>query len=356
MDPARSPERVEGIVTFMEQLSLRMSPSPFGQYRIRIDPWEVDYGDQTPLAPGEDDGEADVQVDHEVERDEGSWAPIHPEAIGAMPQQRVVFIDGVRRLEARLHALQGTRLIHGAFGCYAVGAVVLAPEEASFADASVIREVVLGSGAGFPADVRVRPDLTYKAASTAKSEVNAPLRYIQDAMRLAEAQLAAKHCNADTLTIVDGPLSFEPARKGAALGYVKRLHQLYVPQSLLPMLASLPAGARTPVFLIRPKSSGLTRYSWFQRLAAPARGTIELHGLVRLEASETLGLDAARTLANAAAAWLPRLAPSRARDPRSPQNLLPIGALEQQLRKMSGDPTLARRWVETFIVQESLRG
>lgn len=340
----------------MEQLPLRMSASPFGQYRIRIDPWEVDYGDQTPLAIGGDASDGDAQVDHEVEVSEASWAPIHPEAVGAMPQQRVVFIDGVRRLEARLHALQGSQIIYGAFGCYAVGAVVLGPEAASFGETSVVREVVLGSGAVLPADVRVRPDLTYKPTSTAPPEVDAPLRHIQDAMRSAEAQLAAKHCDADTLTIVDGPLSFEPERKGAALGYVKRLHQLYVPPSLLPMLASLPPGARTPVFLIRPRRSGLTRYSWFQRLAAPGPGTIELHGLVRLEASETLGLEAARALANAAAAWLPRVAPSRARDPRSPQNLLPIGALEQRLRKMSGNPALARRWIETFIVEEARRG
>ncbi len=27
---------------------------PFGAFKVRIDPWEVDYGDQTPLAAPEE--------------------------------------------------------------------------------------------------------------------------------------------------------------------------------------------------------------------------------------------------------------------------------------------------------------
>ena len=37
----------------------------FGDFRVRIDPWEVDYGDQTPFAPADD--QPDEQVDHEIE-------------------------------------------------------------------------------------------------------------------------------------------------------------------------------------------------------------------------------------------------------------------------------------------------
>lgn len=340
----------------MHQLTLRIPDSPFGGYQIRIDPWEVDYGDQTPLAPQAELDDNGAHVDHEVELPEASWAPIRPEVAASIPHQRVVFIDGVRRLEARLHARQGGQLIYGAFGCYAVGAVLLTPDAACFAESVVRREVVLGAGERLPAPVHVRPELTYETASTPESEVDAPLRYIQDSMRRAEARLAVEQCREDTLTIVDGPLSFEPERRGMALGYVKRLHQLYLPARLVPMLTALPAGARTPMFLIRPKRSGFERYSWFQRLATPDLGSIELHGLVRIEASVTIGIPTARSLANTAAAWLPKLAPSRARDPRSPQNLLPIGALEQRLRKVSGNAALVRRWIETLIVQEARRG
>lgn len=340
----------------MRQLSLNIGAGPFGNYRIRIDPWEVDYGDQTPLAPTDDQvGDRDI-VDHQVEVEDASWGPICPAAGQVIAQRRVIFVDGVRRLEARLHAHQAGRLIYGAFGCHAVGAVELTPSSASFGELRVARQVVLGAGELLPAPVQIRPCLTYEPESTSHPEVDAPLRHIQESMRRAEGALASELCRADTLTIVDGPLSFEPERRGMALGYIKRIHQLYLPARLLPLLSALPAKTRTPIFLIRPSGSGFARYSWFQRLAAPGPGATELHGLVRLEASVGIGVDAARDLANAATVWLPRVAPPRARDPRSPQNLLPIGALERQLRVVSGDARLVRRWIETFIVQEALRG
>ncbi|OQX66793.1 MAG: hypothetical protein B6A08_18705 [Sorangiineae bacterium NIC37A_2] len=175
-------------------------------------------------------------------------------------------------------------------------------------------------------------------------------------MRLAEATLARDLCSQNTLTIVDGPLSFEPERRGVALGYIKRVHELYLPKRFIPLLATLPSGARTPMFAIQTAKSGFARYSWFQRLEHPGPGATEMHGIVRLEVAANVGLDAARELANAATTWLPRTAPSRARDPRSPQNLLPIGALEQKLRAALGDARLFRRWIETLTAKEASRG
>ena len=52
-----------------------MTPA-FGDFRILIDPWEVDYGDQTPLESTED--RPDDEVDHEVEVADDEWAPIAP--------------------------------------------------------------------------------------------------------------------------------------------------------------------------------------------------------------------------------------------------------------------------------------
>ena len=85
----------------------------FGDFRVRIDPWEVDYGDQTRLASLDD--HSDEQVDHEVEVADGQWSAITPSDSTAIPK-RVLFVDGVRRLEASLHARQGEQLIYGGFG------------------------------------------------------------------------------------------------------------------------------------------------------------------------------------------------------------------------------------------------
>jgi hypothetical protein len=327
--------------------------SLFGDFRVRIDPWEVDYGDQTPLAPADD--QPDEKVDHEVECADASWQAIVPQS-DAAPRKRVLFIDGVRRLEARVHARQGEQLIYGGFGSFAVGAVQLENASASFGAVRVFRVAVLGSGERLPGPVHVRSNLVYESESTPNAEVDGPLRYIQKSMRLAEATLARDVCREDTLTIVDGPLSFEPERRGIALGYIKRIHELYLPAKFLPLLATLPAGSRTPMFGIQTAKAGFARYSWFQRLAAPGPGATEMHGIVRLEVAANVGIDAARELANAATIWLPRTAPKRARDPRSPQNLLPIGALEQKLRVALDDARLFRRWIETLVAKEASRG
>ncbi len=325
----------------------------FGDFRLRIDPWEVDYGDQTPLALYEDRPEE--QVDHEVEVADGQWLAITPSDATETPD-RVVFIDGVRRLEARVNARQGEQWIYGGFGSHAVGAVEIHDSQASFGEIRVFRTAVLGSGRRLPAPVHVRDDLVYAAESTPTTEVDGPLRHIQKSMRLAEATLARDLCRDDALIIVDGPLSFEPERRGLALGYIKRVHELYLHSKFIPLLATLPAGARTPMFAIRSAKAGFSRYAWFQRLTDPGPGATELHGLVRLEVAGDVGLDVARGLANAATVWLPKTIPKRARDPRSPQNLLPIGALEQRLRVQLGDARLIRRWIETLVATEALHG
>jgi uncharacterized protein len=56
-------------------------------------------------------------------------------------------------------------------------------------------------------------------------------------------------------------------------------------------------------------------------------------------------------LINYATYELPRFASSPIRDPRAPQNLVPIGALEDELRRRLGDPVLVRRAIEERILE-----
>src|SRR5262249_19251419 len=117
----------------------------------------------------------------------------------------------------------------------------------------------------------------------------------------------------------------------------------------LAVLATLRPGTRSP--LVALSGRGFSRYSWFVRLAARGPADFDLAGLARLEGSRTVGLDAPRPLADGTALRLPDFAPTRSRDPRAPQNLLPIGALESRLRRAMGDPRLARRRIEVFLAQ-----
>jgi hypothetical protein len=173
-------------------------------------------------------------------------------------------------------------------------------------------------------------------------------------MRLAEERLARRLADlSDTLVVTDGPLGFGETVRGNAVGYVKRIFELYVERALLSVLASLPTGWRSPLFALTAPAR-FARYSWFLRLAAPHAGDSDLAGLVRLEVPASVGVDAARRLADATAAVLPRFAPGRGRDPRAPQNLLPIGALEAHLRREMGDPRLIRRHVVEHLAEAAL--
>lgn len=321
----------------------------FGDFEIRLDPWQVEYGTELPfenpesLAP-------DEQADTDVEFPAGQWAAIRP-APGAAPA-RLVFVDGIRRVEARVVAHRSDRTFHGAFGSFAVGCVEVRNGSARVVREECFRRVALGGGATAPSPIEVSRGLTYEPISTPGPEPDAPLRAIHDAMRNAEGALAYSLASeSDTLVIADGPLSFEPPGKGGALGFVKRLFRLYLPPPLLPVLASLPPGTRTPTFGLRA-GQRFARLSWFLRLALPAPADTAFAGLVRIEVAASVGVKEASRLADLSAVLLPRFVPTRARDPRAPQNLLPIGGLESQLKRRLGDARLQRRWIETRLARE----
>lgn len=319
---------------------------------LRLDPWEVDYGPELPLA-SEAGAAPREDVDLAVERPAGEWVPMKPGLEGGLPS-RIAFVDGVRRVEARVVARRGGRLAHGAFGSYGVGSAVSEEGRVWIEEAQVGRVLALDSGQSLPAALEVSPGLAYRPVSTPQTEPGAPLQRIQDEMRLAEERLARGLAErADTLVVTDGPLTFGEPLGGSAVGYVKRLFELYVDPASLNVLAALPPGWRSPLFALRAPAR-FARYSWFLRLAEPHPGDSDLAGLVRLEVSASVGADAARRLADATAAVLPRFAPGRGRDPRAPQNLLPIGALEAQLRRAMGDPRLIRRHVVEYLVEAAL--
>jgi hypothetical protein len=76
--------------------------------------------------------------------------------------------------------------------------------------------------------------------------------------------------------------------------------------------------------------------------------------VARLEISETTGLADAVRVADLTARMLPRLASTPERDPRAPQNLVSVGALERHLRHRLGDPTWIRRLL-LILVSEGIR-
>ena len=322
----------------------------FGDLTVQLDPWQVDYGSELPLDDVEEPASNEAVV-LDVEVAPEKWQPVRPGEV-MLPTQ-LIFVDGVRRLEARLLVRRQERLCHGAFGSHAVGAVKVVDSAAVCEEPRVRRIIVTGSGESVGTPVLVRTDLVYQPMSTADTDPDAPLRALQENMRREEERLGRDLASTDgALVITDGPLTFQEASRAGVLGYIKRIFRLYLPRERLNFLAQLNPGERTPLFALR-SSRRFLRFSWFVRLATPELGDSELAGMARLEVSEAIGVEAARRLANASTVILPRFVPGRWRDPRSPQNLLPIGALETSLRRHMGDGRLIRRHIETLIATEA---
>src|SRR5262245_26292355 len=88
---------------------------------LRLDPWDSGYGSEMPMSPDPDAVREDVDLG--IERPASEWTPLPPGRAVAVPG-RLAFVDGVRRVEARVVARHDGQLTHGAFGSYGVGAAL----------------------------------------------------------------------------------------------------------------------------------------------------------------------------------------------------------------------------------------
>ena len=83
------------------------------------------------------------------------------------------------------------------------------------------------------------------------------------------------------------------------------------------------------------------RTSWYLQL--PRTSGVPWSGVVRLECSADLPLAEVTRLGDLTARLLPPLASAPHKDPRAPQNLVPIGGLERELRHRLGDQQILYR-------------
>ena len=340
-----------------------MPPSPLDSVPampVRLLPWQPEYGTAMQFdADGPDYGDgADVVVDLRVERD--TWAPVTSRA----ECSHVFLVDGVRRAEA--HALDddgGPTPGMGLFGSYAIGAVELDRATARvMAERVRVERRYLHTGSIDVPDRTLafqRASVTFTARSVpTASRPNDLVAALNRAMLDEEAHLAETLSEDESaLTLVDGPLRSVRSPGRRVVGYVKRIQQWYVPRSEIELLRTLLPRERSPLFRIPPSSQDPHhladgRYSWFVRLPAPGPHIHYLGGVLRLECSAAISIERATELADQATTLLARLASSPIRDPRAPQNLTPIGALETHLTHLLGDRRLINRLLAASIAAE----
>jgi len=305
--------------------------------KFTVDPWDPTYGSavDSDLEPAA----AIVSVDVEMAADE--WRPI--EAPIARPNPSIVlFVDGVRRVEARVWIDQSDgEAWPGICASYAAG-VVACDGAARVADVEMQRGLFTAAPSATAIESRHG---CFAVKMTASGNPDVLSLALQERMTAAEVAVAQRVRAAsaidDDLLVIDGPLRGRQ-HLARTVGMIKTHHVAYLPPEQHRVVRALRPGERTPVFTI---GTSWSRHSWYLRL--PRGEDSPWAGVVRCEAAADLSASDVTDLAQVTAAVLPGFASERHKEPRAPQNLYPIGGLERELRRRLGDAELLYRALRT---------
>jgi uncharacterized protein len=318
--------------------------------RLRLDPWPAEYESSFQVDEFEPESEGKVETDVEGI----GWRLVEPQR--RVRPEPLHFVDGVRRVEARIILDdESGRVIRGLFGSVGVGTVRIEESLATFQEIRIRRCIVVG--AGVPLDDKViaearslkigNADLVFEPVAVPENTPAAAVAGLQNCMRDAEARLAEELSTESACVFADGPLTYFSGIKQPAVGVIKRLIEPYLPVSQFELVRQLRTGQRTPLFVIT--KAKYDRYSWYLRVGMPRAMDHDVAGVLRLEVRSGIGLERAVEIADLSASCLPGFAGDSFRDPRSPQNLLPIGSLENELRHRLGDSLAIRRAIEVKL-------
>jgi len=305
--------------------------------RFTVDPWDPAYGSSV----DPELGASPAATDTTVEVPDEQWAPI-PVQPGLQPPDTVLFVDGVRRVEAQIWVHEGDGLVApGLCASYAAGVVCCCASEGAHLAAFEVRRSLVT--AARDAEKIVTWAGTYDIVGARPG--TAPAQFLSAALQgdlaKVEAEVADRArgvaVGADDLLVLDGQLQ-GPHPLPRAIGFVKSHNKTYLDGRLGGVVGDLSAGERTPVFRIeRP----FPVYSCYLRL--PGASPAPWAGVARVECGGELTPAAAVALADLAQVTLVRYASAEYKDSRAPQNLYPIAGLERGLRRRLGEPALLYR-------------
>jgi uncharacterized protein len=314
---------------------------PGGPVRYYVDAWDPGYGSGFDPAEGGPAEQSTAQLDTGVELPAASWRPLVAPADLRAPGT-VLLVDGVRRTDARVWCEDAGGTVHpGLAASYAAG-VVRCDLGRGVAELAVPAQVSRGLFTASTGAVELGSGaIRYPVHRVAATEPGTLTIAVQPFLNALEVKVSVQARAAtgadDDLLIVDGPLRGR-THVARALGYVKSHRREYLPAELSTVVGALRPGERAPVFLL---GTSWHRYTWYLKLPGPAGAPWA--GVVRVEADAELTRAEVIRLADLSAVMLPRFASVAYKDPRAPQNLVPIAGLERKLRAMLGDPRLLFR-------------
>ncbi|MGW4888153.1 hypothetical protein [Streptomyces murinus] len=326
--------------------------------RFHVDGWDPTYGSSVENAEN-NIADSTAKVTLHTELAPADWKPISPSQVSA--PGAVLFVDGVRRVEARIwieqppsteqstspgNTVRDARMALCA--SYAAGTVCCCPDRGAHLLTIDYRRGLFTTATN-AADVPTTAG-TYKATITPDDEDQNLAVLLSTALQrqLTELEvLVATHARTaltghgvregSDLLVVDGPLRGR-THLPRALGFIKSHRTAYLPPDLHAMIATLAPGERSPVFLM---GTSWDRHAWYLRL--PCTPGAPWAGIVRLECAADIPAAVAIELANLSQALLPRYASIEYKDTRAPQNLVPVAGLERELRRHLGNPILLSR-------------
>ncbi|WP_205780028.1 hypothetical protein [Micromonospora ureilytica] len=308
-----------------------------GDAAFFVDSWDPAYGASFEASAAGPAAQSSAQVDADVELPAVDWRAIGVRP-GVLAPDVVLLVDGVRRIDASIWTAESDGVsFPGLAASYAAGVV----------------RCDLGRGAAQLAGTRVGRGL-FTASPSAQDVVAGAIRYpvhrvggtgelaklpaaVQGPLTALEVAVSdAARVDGDLL-VVDGPLRSR-RQLPRTLGYIKTQHSQYLDARLTAVVTGMASGERSPVFRLGTAWGG---WSWYLRL--PVAVGAPWAGIVRVECSADLPVEAAIELADLSLVTLPRFASTPYKDPRAPQNLIPIAGLERRLRALLGDSRLLHR-------------
>jgi uncharacterized protein len=306
--------------------------------RFWVDAWDPAYASSTDT-DGDGGGPqqaSTAQLDTDIEVPADSWAPV-PYPADLRAPDTVLLVDGVRRNDARVWTAEGDGSSYpGLAASYAAGVVRCDLRRG----AAVLAATIVERGL-FTASPGATALDCYPVVQVSKGELHELQQAVQGPLSELEARAATEaraglEDRADLL-VIDGPLRGR-AHLPRAIGYIKTHRRQYLPPELTAVVTALAAGQRSPVFEL---GTSWRRFSWYLRL--PGANGAPWAGLVRAECSIELATQSVVALADLSVVTLPRFAATAYKDPRAPQNLIPIAGLEHRLRGRLGDARLLHR-------------
>lgn len=303
----------------------------------KLEAWNPEYALPERIeSKDEAGGLEDIKIHYE-----GDWVAHTPPRVAPQNWPVVYLVDGRQRIDAQIADAKGRRAL---LATVIAGAVLRDGAGIRPVGDPIKRHILLHSS---DLEEPLPPSLRhYEPIQTTKSDPASLRSKVTEVMRHLEASLV--NTLEGGLVIVDGqiyPGAQDYNTPGRLLGYTKTQAATYLGPDQQALLYDLQPYQRTPIFQIpgyalrRP----LDVFSWYVRLPLEPNATFYSGAaLLRIETPSEEPSEAVR-LADLSVSLFCTLASSPAKDPRAPQNLIPVGGLEQWLGRHLGPAEVVRR-------------